>query len=239
MHRHLGGDGEPVLLLHGLAGHAGEWAETAAWLSRERAVFALEGEGGADAAAAAVAAIGTGAVVCVGQSLGGRVAIELAAERPELVRALVVAEAEPGGGPEVAAAVAARLGASLGRWPESFASRAEAIEYLGGPGPRAETWAAGLLERDGRLWPWFDREAAVERLRAELARSLWDEWERIAGPTLIVRGEHGELGEATAAEMAARLPGARVVTIPGAGHEVHLDRPRAWRAGLEPFLAAV
>ena len=120
-----------------------------------------------------------------------------------------------------------------------FASRAEAIEFLGGSGPRAEAQRAGLVERDRRFMPWFDREAAVERLRAELARPLWDEWERIACQTLIVRGEHGELGEATAAALVARLPAAEVVTGPGAGHEVHLDRPRAWRAALEPFLAAV
>lgn len=235
MLREFGGDGPPALLLHGLAGHAGEWAPTAAWLSEQATVFALDGDG-ADPAAA-VEGIGAGPVVCVGQSLGGRAAIELAAGRPELVRALVVAEADPEGGPELAEGVGGRVAEAFGRWPDSFASREDAVEFLGGPSPRAEAWAAGLRERDGRLWPWFDREDAVERLRAELARPLWDEWERIACPTLVVRGERGDLDQATAARMVERLPGSRSETIAGARHEVHLEAPREWRAALQPFLA--
>jgi pimeloyl-ACP methyl ester carboxylesterase len=236
MLRRLGGEGPPVLLLHGLAGHAGEWAGTADWLASSAAVFALDGESGVGAAAAAVAEIGAGPVACVGQSLGGRTAIELAARRPELVRALVVAEADPEGGPELAEEVAERVERAFARWPESFAGREQALEFFGGPSLRAEAWADGLRERDGRLWPWFDRDAAVEELRSALARPLWEDWERIACPTLIVRGAEGDLDEAIAERMAALLPRARVATIPGAGHEVHLDRPTEWRAALDPFL---
>lgn len=38
----FGGDGSPVLFLHGLAGHAGEWADTAASLIDEHRVWALD-----------------------------------------------------------------------------------------------------------------------------------------------------------------------------------------------------
>jgi pimeloyl-ACP methyl ester carboxylesterase len=60
-----------------------------------------------------------GPVVVVGQSLGGLTALLLAAERPELVRGVVVAEAGPGGGgdPEAHEANAAELASSLRRWP--------------------------------------------------------------------------------------------------------------------------
>ena len=37
--------GTPVLLLHGLAGYGGEWSETAAWLSKEHRVIALDQRG--------------------------------------------------------------------------------------------------------------------------------------------------------------------------------------------------
>jgi pimeloyl-ACP methyl ester carboxylesterase len=233
MLRRFGGEGTPVLLLHGLAGHAGEWAGTAEWLTRRAAVFALDGEGGD--AAAAVEEIGAGPVVCVGHSLGGRAAIRLAAERPELVRSLVVAEASPDGGPAVAEEVATRVGEALGRWPDSFADRREAVGFFGGPSTRAEAWADGLEERDGRLWPAFEREVAVAALRAELERPLWEEWEGITCPTLIVRGEEGDLDSATAARMAARVPQASVATISGAGHELHLERPDDWRKALGSF----
>lgn len=36
--------------------------------------------------------------------------------------------------------------------------------------------------------------------------------------------------------MAVRLPSAEVATIPGTGHELHLEAPREWRSALERFL---
>jgi 3-oxoadipate enol-lactonase len=38
--------------------------------------------------------------------------------------------------------------------------------------------------------------------------------------------------------MQARIPGARYVEIPAAGHLANLERPRAFNAALEAFLAA-
>lgn len=101
----FGGAGTPVLLLHGLAGHAGEWAETAQWLTRRARVLALDTRGHgrsernpSDVSRAAhihdvafvVERLGLGPVVLVGQSLGGQTALLVAAAQPDLVRALVV-----------------------------------------------------------------------------------------------------------------------------------------------------
>ena len=41
----FGGNGSPVLLLHGLAGRANEWHSTAQWLTHHRHVFALDQRG--------------------------------------------------------------------------------------------------------------------------------------------------------------------------------------------------
>jgi pimeloyl-ACP methyl ester carboxylesterase len=43
-----GGDGPPALLLHGLAGYAGEWADTARWLTARCRVVALDARGHGD-----------------------------------------------------------------------------------------------------------------------------------------------------------------------------------------------
>src|SRR4051794_3419557 len=109
----FGGEGPPVLLLHGLAGYAGEWAETAGWLTERCRVVALDARGHgrserfpADVsraahvadAAFAIERLALAPVVAVGQSLGGQTALLLAAERPDLVRGLVVADASPHGG---------------------------------------------------------------------------------------------------------------------------------------------
>ena len=71
---------------------------------------------------------------------------------------------------------------------------------------------------------------------AAAADARWDEWRQIQAPTLIVRGERGDLSQEEAAEMARALPTAKLVTLPG-GHDVHLDEPEAWRAAVEGFLA--
>ena len=41
----FGGNGPPVLLLHGLAGHAAEWRETASWMADGHHVLALDERG--------------------------------------------------------------------------------------------------------------------------------------------------------------------------------------------------
>jgi len=68
-------------------------------------------------------------VALVGQSLGGRTALLIAAERPELVRGLVVADASPHGGDDadVVEVDLAALEQSLRRWPVPFASRDAAV----------------------------------------------------------------------------------------------------------------
>jgi pimeloyl-ACP methyl ester carboxylesterase len=107
-----GGTGPGLLLLHGLAGHAAEWAATAGRLRDAYRVVALDQRGhGAserrpgDVSRAACVADVIGVVeglrlapvVLVGQSLGGNTALLAAAERPDLVRALVLVDAGPVG----------------------------------------------------------------------------------------------------------------------------------------------
>ncbi len=134
----FGGQGSSFLLLHGLAGYAGEWTETAGWLSERGRVVAFDarGHGGSERfpadvspphvadAVFAVEQLRLGPVVVIGQSFGGSTALRLAAGGRSLVRGLVVADAGPGAGTdEVASQAAEGIGASLRRWPALFATR--------------------------------------------------------------------------------------------------------------------
>jgi pimeloyl-ACP methyl ester carboxylesterase len=82
-----GGDGPPIVLLHGLAGHAEEWIQTASWLVESHRVLAPDarGHGRSDRRPSEVSRaahvddvsawldyFGIAAVVVVGQSLGGQ-----------------------------------------------------------------------------------------------------------------------------------------------------------------------
>jgi pimeloyl-ACP methyl ester carboxylesterase len=105
---YFGGQGQPILILHGLAGQAMEWRNSASWLVRHGRVLALDQRGhgrsdrnlaGASRGAYVADAInliehlGLSRVVLIGQSMGGVNAYLVAARRSDLVRALIVIEA--------------------------------------------------------------------------------------------------------------------------------------------------
>ena len=245
----FGGDGSGVLLLHGLAGTAREWEETAAWLVLTHHVVALDQRGHGrserrpeDLAPAAfvadaleaVESLGLAPAILVGQSLGGLIAFLAASERPDLVSALVVVEATPTReGPGVAEQIADYFDS----WPLPFPSEEAAITFFGGESPRARAWARNLVSTPDGLQPAFDTDVLVAAIEEALARDHWDAWRALAVPTLLVRGEEGELSPVEADAMVAAVPAVQLVSIPGAGHDVHLDAPETWRKAVERFLA--
>lgn len=198
----FGGSGREVVLLHGLAGHAGEWKDTARWLTDEFRVFAFDARGHGrserhptDVSRAAyvedasflIGELAQPPVILVGQSLGGQTALLLAAQRPDLVETLILADAGAGGkeSTEKAERAANDLGRSLHRWPVPFPDRDAAIAYFGGPSLPAEAWADGLVQDDQGLWPSFEVPIMVETLRQAASRSYWEEWRTIRCPTLV------------------------------------------------------
>lgn len=250
----FGGSGPPVLLLHGLAGHAEEWSDTASWLTTDHHVFAqdLRGHGRSERQPEDVSleALATDAVAAIhhigepvilgGQSLGGLISIIVAARQPDLVRALVVVEASPAGLDEAGTlTLASQLERQLGSWPVPFRTREEAVEYFGGSSVSATAWTDGLEERDGGLWPRFEVDVMVRMIHDTVGGTCWDEWEHVRCPVLLVRGETGSLAASDAGEMVRRLPSARLVTVAEAGHDVHLEQPEGWRGTLSAFLQEV
>ncbi len=250
-YREFAGVGSPVLLLHGLAGHAGEWSQTAEWLSEHHRVVAFDARGHGQServprdvsraahiadAAYVIERLDLRPCTVIGQSMGGLTALLLAAAHPALVRWLIVAEAMPSAPDEASVKDVER---SLTRWPVPFQSRAAAVEFFGGTSAAAEAWVDGLERRDGGWWPQFDLPVMIRTLREAAPASYWQEWERIHCPTLIVRASNGTLTTSDAQRMVERLPGSRLAEIAEAGHDVHLDRPSGWRHAIEEFLASL
>jgi pimeloyl-ACP methyl ester carboxylesterase len=246
--RDFGGPNAPVVLLHGLAGNAGEWDMAAEQLSPRYRVVALDQRGHgaserrpADVSRAAFVAdvvalieqSGLHRPVLVGQSLGGHTAMLTAAAHPGLLRALVLVEAGAGGPnpPSVATGIAAWLDS----WPVPFATLRAAEEFFTGQQMPA-AWASGLQERDGRWWPSFERDVMVECLAENATRSWWSEWARIDCPTLLVLGERGIIPAADIDQMLRLRPDTVATTVPAAGHDLHLEQPDALHAVLTDFL---
>ncbi|MBC9716388.1 alpha/beta hydrolase [Streptomyces sp. TRM66268-LWL] len=245
--RDWGGDGVPLVLLHGLAGHAGEWDEAARALRDLYRVVALDQRGhGASSrlpgdvsraayvadVVAVVRELGLERPVLVGQSLGGHTALLTAAAHPDLARGLVLVEAAPG---DASPRTPEEIGAWLDAWPVPFASREDARAYFGG-GPAGEGWAAGLEDTGDGLRPRFDRDVMVASLAEIGERSFRAQWPQVGCPALVVLGERSFVPAADVDAMLAARPRTWAASVPGAGHDLHLERPDALLGVVGPFL---
>lgn len=222
-----------AVFVHGLCGHPDEWWGVIARLDgmavatvdlAERTPF--DADPGVRVARVADVLRATGPAVIVGQSLGGRTAIEVAAQHPSLVRALVLIEATPDAGTEDLDLDVRDLRERLRAWPTPFADRDAARCFFAdrfGSTAIAEVWVDGLIDQaDGRLRPRFLPDIAADALRQSYGASLRPAWEARRCRAVLVRGEHGALSHEQ-----VRALGTTVVTVDGAGHDVHLDRPDA------------
>ena len=94
MRWHVGGEGPPLVLVHGLGGAAANWGPMAALLARRFRVLVpdLPGHGGSEAlpAACGLASFADRVALVAGHSLGGAVAVRLALRRPAQVRGLAL-----------------------------------------------------------------------------------------------------------------------------------------------------
>ena len=176
-----------------------------------------------------------GPAAVVGCSFGGRVALELAGAKPELVAKLVL--------------VAPGLAST--EWSEeSKAGFAEEEELLDAGD------LAGAADQQARMWLAPDASEEVRALTADMTVRSYDQqlavddvravWPgpsaetRLAQldvPALVVVGDadRAEMQE-LAASLAAALPNARLETIAGAGHLPSIERPDELNALLHGFL---
>jgi pimeloyl-ACP methyl ester carboxylesterase len=182
-----------------------------------------------------VSALLDDSAVVVGCSLGGRIALELAVERPELVERLVLVNAALPGwawSPEVQAASDAE-DAALGRG--DLAAAAETNLFWLGPEASGEVreLVLEMVTRSFELQlPVYEQ---VEGVHVEPAVN--ERLGEIGVPTLIVVGGADVPDMAVIASvLAARIPDTRSVTIERAGHLPSLERPDELNRLLLDFL---
>ncbi|MER6146084.1 alpha/beta hydrolase [Streptomyces sparsogenes] len=83
-----------------------------------------------------------------------------------------------------------------------------------------------------------DRAVCGFRL-ANARRSFWDEWASITCPTLTIWGQHGIIPPQEIKDMLHQRPETLAMSIPGAGHDIHLEQPNVLRQALQNFIEEV
>lgn len=185
-------------------------------------------------------ALGVDRVVLVGHSMGGHNSMAFAAWHPARVRGVVIVDSRPTIPEDRLSRLRTRGRRSLRRHPTLDAALASfrllPPETVADPSLLEHLGRAGIAQRDGAWMYRFDPDANGQRRPVDAWRLL----DRIAAPTLIVRGEKSPiLPRPMAEDMRARIPRASVAEIPGAYHHLVLDAPRPFTALLEPFLETV
>lgn len=265
----------PAVFVHGLGGSASNWTDLAGLLAPRMSGVALDlpgfgrsepPPGGAYSMAASADVVTallerTGPAHLFGNSMGGAVAITVAARRPELVRTLtLISPAVPDLRPNPRRVADARL--PLAYVPvlgpvvrrrleaESPLDRARALVQLCFAEPdlvpqnRLEQAVAEAQERGGQAWA---AEALGRSFSALLSswvtlpsRSLWADAQRITAPTLVIWGAQDKLVDVgRGPRLVARLARGRLLVLNRVGHVAQMERPVAVARAVVQMLEAV
>ncbi|MCW2704628.1 MAG: alpha/beta hydrolase fold protein [Blastococcus sp.] len=196
-------------------------------------------------------------VTLVGHSMGGKVAMQLALRRPELLRALVVVdiapvEYPPSGGrtddpDEEASPFAAYIDAMRALDLEKLTTRDDADEALQAavPSRMVRSFLLQSLVREGLGadggWRWRLNLELLDRDLGELRGfPVPPPGASFDGPVLWIAGANSTyvLPE-DRPHMDALFPGTRLVRVKNAGHWVHSEQPEVFLETLRRFLTAV
>jgi pimeloyl-ACP methyl ester carboxylesterase len=256
--------GAPVVLcLHGLMRNGRDFADLAARLAGAQRVIVPDVRGRGLSARdpdpghyqipvylrdvqTLLAGLGAVRVRIIGTSMGGLMAMVLAATQPALVAGIVLNDV----GPEVDPAGLERIRGYAGKaapvrnWAEAIA-QVRATYGSAWPGLSDERWekivrlsyresAQGTLEVDAD-----PRISEPLRDTKSAAPDLWPLWGALARtPILAIRGAHSDiLSAATLTRMQREKPDLRVLCVANRGHAPLLDEPECV-AAIDEFLAA-
>lgn len=240
------GSGPRITLIHGFTQNHRCWGPVAADLSRDHELVLVDAPGHGRSAGVEVSftqgaiLIGDagGAGTYLGYSMGGRYALALALERPDLVERLVIIGAAPGIDDssererrrDADDALASRIG-ELG-----IASFLE--QWL------AQPLFAGLDAVSACVEERLDNDPGGLQSSLRLAGSgaqpsLWPHLGGLDMPVLVLTGSLDEKFGAIADEMVEAIgPNARHLVVASAGHTAHLENPDGFLSILRAWLRA-
>jgi len=251
---------EPLLLIMGFTMNAAAWAPQIPALSQRYRVIAFDNRGAGRSAqpegpysiaqmtadaAALLDHIGIESAHIIGASMGGMIAQEFALRYPGRVRGLVLSCTTPGGPHSVGyeeMMATSEDGLAMTDLSEMLkpARVKEGIdlmftpEFLAHPGP-------GLLQMGSAAMLYPQTLTGMKgQLAAVRAHDTYDRLPKITAPTLVIAGDADMLVDARNSPiLASRIPGAKLVMLPGQRHGFTAEKPAETNAAILDFLAQV
>ena len=248
----------PLLLVHGLRGHAHSWDDVSLALCRDFHVLSLDQRGRGDSdwakdgdysTEAYVAdldgfcqALGLDSFVLCGHSMGGRNSMSFASQFPQKLQKLIIVDV----GPSMDPRGGERIRQEIVNVPEEFDSFEAVVQYMNAQNRFAsDAVMRRRLQHATRELPngkfgWRYDLAIREQRRqgiSEPQADLWPEIPKITCPSLIVRGTETDLlSPEIAQRMVDAMPDATLVEVQRAGHMVFEDNPNDFIAAVKNFL---
>ena len=243
----------PLLVLHGLFGSNNNWRSVCQRLAARRDVYApdLRNHGRSphhtDMRYTTMAAdIGEfiqqhNLAPChvLGHSMGGKVAMQLALQQPDMVNSLIVVDIAPKNYPPRHADVFAAIDALDALSIQSRQQADQAIQTLL---PDAATRAfllSNLVRHENNLYAWRINTTAIRNGYNDIsaAPTVENDDTQYSGPCLFVAGESSNyIRDEDHRLIKQWFPAAQIDTIPNTGHWLHVEAPEALISRLEMFL---
>lgn len=243
------GQGSPVIILHGLFGFSDNWQTIAKGLSADHLVIApdLRNHGRSphdDDHSYPVMAEDIRqfmeqhwmfSATVVGHSMGGKVAMQLALSHPEMVEKLVVIDMEPGKADDNHSSIfRALLDLDLSKMTARKDIDAYLTDRISDAGTRQFLLKNVTREDDGRFTWKMNLPVLWQHYSDILAGVTGDPYDK---PALFIRGSRSDyIKDADLPLIRTLFPKADIVTVEGAGHWVHADKPDELLKLLKEFL---
>jgi pimeloyl-ACP methyl ester carboxylesterase len=233
------GEGPVILLSHGYSSSSGMWKGQVEALSKDHklVIWDMRGHGDSDYPAdqgayteeatvadmaALLDAVGAKSAIVGGLSLGGYMSLAFNRVHPDRVSALLIIDTGPG----------YRNDEAREGWNRTSIARAERFEKEGLgmlANASAEVRAVRHRSADGLA-------KAARGMLTQRDAGVMNSLATIAVPAVVVVGADDTPFLAASDYMAAKIPGAKKVVIPDAGHASNIDQPEAFNRAIVAFL---
>jgi pimeloyl-ACP methyl ester carboxylesterase len=249
------GHGYPLVLIRGLGSNADHWYAQVPEFSKHFRVIVFDNRGigrsgdpggdftiqdMADDTVGLLDALSIPQAHVLGVSMGGMIAQRLALDHPGRVKGLVLVVSHCGGSRQV------RPSAEIARLVNEMVtvgspeSRIKALPAFFDPDTLKTNLACAQAYAEVSMKYPADAKILSRQFKAIQAFDVHDRLPAIQSPTLVVASSGDVLIPPGNSDLlAARIPGARLVSIPGGGHQILVEQPEACNRAVLDFLKAL